>query len=70
MDFLPAPPAVRSFLPPGGAPLPENAVMTPRCRVALDDGLRVGVTELQEYAVSQPTEQQAGMTTAKAAIAS
>lgn len=61
MDFL--------LAATGGAPLPRNAVTTIRYRVALDDGLGAGVTELQVYAVSQPSNQQAGMAAAKVTIA-
>ncbi|MEV4944317.1 hypothetical protein [Streptomyces sp. NPDC053755] len=53
----------------GGAPLPRNAVTTIRYRVALDAGLRAGVTELQVHAVSQPSNQQAGVAAAKVVIA-
>ncbi|MGA5495202.1 hypothetical protein ACPCSP_12635 [Streptomyces cinereoruber] len=61
MDFL--------LAATGGAPLPKRATMTIRYRVTVDTGLRAGVTELQVYAVAQPANQQAGMTTAKVTIA-
>ncbi|MEV4425972.1 hypothetical protein ACN9M0_17035 [Streptomyces sp. R-07] len=61
MDFL--------LAATGGAPLPKGATTTVRYRVAVDTGLRAGVTELQVYAVSQPANQQAGMAAAKVTIA-
>ncbi|EDY47391.1 hypothetical protein SSCG_00419 [Streptomyces clavuligerus] len=61
MDFL--------LAATGGAPLPKGATTTIRYRVSVDTGLRAGATELQVYAVSQPTNQQAGMATAKVTIA-
>ncbi|MEU9856478.1 hypothetical protein [Streptomyces sp. NPDC047974] len=61
MDFL--------LVATGGAPLPRNAVMTIRYRVALDTGLGAGVTELQVHAVSQPSNHQAGTAAARVTIA-
>ncbi|MFE0645136.1 hypothetical protein ACFW2Y_26525 [Streptomyces sp. NPDC058877] len=61
MDFL--------LAASGGAPLPKGATTTIRYRVAVDTGLRAGVTELQVYAVAQPANQQAGMAAAKVTIA-
>ncbi|MFJ5933315.1 hypothetical protein [Streptomyces sp. NPDC093071] len=52
MDFL--------LVATGGAPLPRGATTTIRYRVSLAPGLRAGRTELQAYAVSQPSNQQAG----------
>ncbi|MFE6459135.1 hypothetical protein ACFVP0_16975 [Streptomyces cinereoruber] len=52
MDFL--------LVATGGVPLPEGAATTIRYRVTLAPGLRAGRTELQAYAVSQPSNQQAG----------
>ncbi|MFI8418919.1 hypothetical protein [Streptomyces sp. NPDC085479] len=53
----------------GGAPLPKGATTTIRYRVALAAGLGAGATELQVYAVSQPSNQQAGKAVAKVTIA-
>ncbi|MGW6392538.1 hypothetical protein ACWFR1_18965 [Streptomyces sp. NPDC055103] len=61
MDFL--------LAATGGAPLPRSAVTKIRYRVTLGGDLRAGVTELQVYAVSQPSNQQAGMAATTVTIA-
>ncbi|MEU2505745.1 hypothetical protein ABZ621_13620 [Streptomyces sp. NPDC007863] len=61
MDFL--------LVATGGAPLPRNADMTIRYRVALDAALGAGVTELQAYAVAQPSNHLAGKAATRVTIA-